>query len=297
MLGLQEVHPNHVHSICAAASTALGPRFAVRFAEARQSLSPLLIFEHVAPGAAERPGGVLGASLVFTLDKANPEVCSKGCVAASWRMSDIDICVINAHLEAGHDNLAKRNKMQSQIEAHFVPTCCSSTALLVEVGDLNYRLEALGGFDSIKEPTKERPCCSEDFDAELHRLLERCEAPDFQSSELWPSRCQLRHSKAAAGVFSGFEEAPILFRPTYKRAPPSPDSPPGMVVFDREAKRLPGWCDRVLWRAGSGLVVTASSYSSVESATYSDHRPVYVVLHVSSAQAEQIEDEMPPADS
>ena len=55
---------------------------------------------------------------------------------------------------------------------------------------------------------------------------------------------QLRNEHAAGRTFSGFEEAPIAFAPTYKYDIFSD-------AYDTSEKcRVPAWTDRVLWRKG-----------------------------------------------
>lgn len=294
VLGLQEVHPVHVSHLRAAAAAALddalpSQRFVGRWHEALNSYTPLLLFERVRDDEDLPSSTIAWDSLEFSFD--GNKVCSKGCVAATWSRNSVELCIVNAHLEAGHGKLAMRNEMQSKIEARFET---GPTQLLVEVGDLNYRLKATG---NIVEPTKKEPDGTPEFNLEFETLVQCCEAGDAAALT---SRCQLLGSKASGAVFVGFEEADLSFHPTYKREPTTPTSPAedpqdprtGAPRYDRHDRRLPGWCDRVLWRSGSELSVSASHYAAVESATYSDHRPVHAVLRVSSACSDS-----PPTDA
>lgn len=70
------------------------------------------------------------------------------------------------------------------------------------------------------------------------------------------------------GVFAGYAEAPILFRPTYKYDNGTDD------YDSSEKQRVPAWTDRILY-TGEGLDV--SRYERAELYT-SDHRPVYAVV-------------------
>ena len=79
---------------------------------------------------------------------------------------------------------------------------------------------------------------------------------------------QLSHAMRTRGVFAGYAEAPILFRPTYKY-----DN--GTDTFDSsEKQRVPAWTDRILY---AGKDLDLSRYQRAELFT-SDHRPVYALL-------------------
>lgn len=293
-LGLQEAHPQHVPRLSQAAAAALrdalpGQRFVQHCHEAQNSYTPLLLFERVLPdeGKVEGSTRISWESLDFTFDKK--EVCSKGCLAASWSRGGIDLCVVNAHLEAGHGKLSVRNGMQGKLEARYPR---APRQLLVEVGDLNYRLEASGDFT---EPTKAEPEGSAEFNEEFEFLVRCCEAGD--SAKL-TNRCQLLQARASGAAFVGFEEAELTFAPTYKREPVEEGAAAeatGAPRYDRQHRRLPAWCDRVLWRPGDDLAVSTSHYAAVESAVYSDHRPVHAILRVSGAASRDAAPGPPPS--
>eukprot|EP00913_Durusdinium_trenchii_P003557 g3290.t1 len=202
------------------------------------SYLPLLLFQRNTSKVEVVP-------LHFTFDKH--QVCSKGCVAAQFHFGGLQLCVVNAHLEAGHSKVNARNQMMAQIASHF-PTPAGSLLLLL--GDLNYRLE---GQKPFTEPTKATP-----------------------------ERCQLRRLREAGQV--EFEEAEVCFHPTYKRVKASEsDVKQGIPRFDLEQPRMPGWCDRIMWRRGADVEVKVLDYSAIEAADHSDHRPVYAVIEARPA--------------
>ncbi|CAJ1373465.1 unnamed protein product [Effrenium voratum] len=169
--------------------------------------------------------------------------------------------------EAGHGKLEARNEMFAQIAERFP---ARDGHLLVVLGDLNYRLQ---GLQSFTEPTKKTPLASRcpKFLAEFEDAVAKCYSGEVvQLLET----CQLHGPRRSYG----FEEAPVRFHPTYKRA--KADSTEGVPRYDLEEPRMPGWCDRILWRCGQKVEVEVSEYSAVESADFSDHRPVYAVLDV-----------------
>lgn len=64
-----------------------------------------------------------------------------------------------------------------------------------------------------------------------------------------------------------FEEAPITFNPTYKYNA-------GSDEYDSsEKRRIPAWCDRILYRKSANNVIDNLSYRRYET-TISDHKPV-----------------------
>jgi endonuclease/exonuclease/phosphatase family metal-dependent hydrolase len=70
-----------------------------------------------------------------------------------------------------------------------------------------------------------------------------------------------------------FMEGPIAFAPTYKYDPHSAE-------YDTsEKRRIPAWCDRVLWRARDPTRVEQLHYRRYEP-DISDHRPVSAAFRV-----------------
>ena len=81
---------------------------------------------------------------------------------------------------------------------------------------------------------------------------------------------QLFIEKNRNATFSGFDEGPLHFYPTYK-------FDPGTDTYDTsKKKRSPSWTDRVLWRCNSKSThpIQIIEYVSVLELKMSDHRPV-----------------------
>jgi hypothetical protein len=85
--------------------------------------------------------------------------------------------------------------------------------------------------------------------------------------------------QAAGECFRGFHEADLKFAPTYKYDAWS-------TYYDEKKegglKRVPAWCDRVLFRAREGIDVGVLSYTRHEMLG-SDHRPVSALLQVDAS--------------
>ncbi|BFU25539.1 inositol polyphosphate 5-phosphatase, putative [Entamoeba histolytica HM-1:IMSS-B] len=75
---------------------------------------------------------------------------------------------------------------------------------------------------------------------------------------------QLTNSVTRSSAFGGFIEAPITFLPTYKFEK-------GTKNYDW--KRLPAWCDRVMFRVYQAYQLSIHKYERLE-ICYSDHLPV-----------------------
>eukprot|EP00913_Durusdinium_trenchii_P003558 g3290.t2 len=249
------------------------------------SYLPLLLFQRNTSKVEVVP-------LHFTFDKH--QVCSKGCVAAQFHFGGLQLCVVNAHLEAGHSKVNARNQMMAQIASHF-PTPAGSLLLLL--GDLNYRLE---GQKPFTEPTKATP-----ERCQLRRLREAGQV-EFEEAEVCfhPTRGKPGGAKASAdpvaaphgasedgAASAGSAELPAKLLQLLERGPErykrvkasESDVKQGIPRFDLEQPRMPGWCDRIMWRRGADVEVKVLDYSAIEAADHSDHRPVYAVIEARPA--------------
>ena len=93
--------------------------------------------------------------------------------------------------------------------------------------------------------------------------------------------------KAKQGVLSQFSEAPINFLPSYKLQTKKirkvkNDPPLEGSRKDREysSKRLPAYCDRILFYSDSRHAVTSLHYTRISDYSWSDHDPVVGMYHL-----------------
>lgn len=90
--------------------------------------------------------------------------------------------------------------------------------------------------------------------------------------KLW-QHDQLRIEYAAGRSFEGYAEGPVYFMPTYKYDK-------GSSSYDSsEKKRVPAWCDRVLFKSLEADIQLLAYYS-VDSIRSSDHRAVVATFQV-----------------
>ncbi|GAA5863004.1 hypothetical protein JCM3774_006717 [Rhodotorula dairenensis] len=171
---------------------------------------------------------------------------------------------VSAHLAAHQDeNQARSNDWQSIVERLiFQDSAAAKSAQMFETGhlfffgDLNYRI-------SLTSPARL------DRD-ELLRDLSQVAITRTDRRSGIPAKLlrqdQLQQEQAQGKTLHHLREGEIAFPPTYKYKPGSRD--------EFSPKRVPGWCDRVLYASAAGEAVEILSYKSVMEFTRSDHKPV-----------------------
>ncbi|EXC25310.1 Type II inositol-1,4,5-trisphosphate 5-phosphatase FRA3 [Morus notabilis] len=146
----------------------------------------------------------------------------------------------------------------------------SEADMVIFVGDFNYRLDGIS------------------YD----------EARDFVSQRCFDwlrERDQLRAEMEAGNVFQGMREAVIKFPPTYKFE----RHQVGLAGYDSgEKRRIPAWCDRILYRDSRLTPVSECSlqcpvvssilqYDACMDVTDSDHKPVRCIFTVDIARVDE----------
>ncbi|TFK71771.1 inositol polyphosphate phosphatase [Pluteus cervinus] len=170
---------------------------------------------------------------------------NKGAVGIRLEYYDTSFCFLTAHLAAGQQNLEERNADYWTITTGLQfqkGKTISSHENVIWVADTNYRI---------------------DMENAIVRSL-----ADVDDYDRLFAEDQLRQAMAAGAAFNGYEEGPILFRPTYRYDL-------GTELYDTSEKmRTPAWTDRVLYH---GKSLDLAVYSRAE--LYgSDHRPVFAIF-------------------
>jgi len=121
------------------------------------------------------------------------------------------------------------------------------------IGDLNFRVEGFSAEESL-------------------RLLERNYIEKLLEYD------QLKRCMASERAFNHFEEAPITFKPTYKYL---------IGTSNYDTRRIPSWCDRILWRveskhrqAARQLECRSLRYECKTAFANSDHKPVTAAFRI-----------------
>ncbi|KAM0747344.1 DNase I-like protein [Meredithblackwellia eburnea MCA 4105] len=190
---------------------------------------------------------------------------NKGSIISRFVIDDTSICFLNCHLAAGQSHRRQRDSDLAQIledKSAFSELASSSPGaytsgglgtsvfdheLCILSGDLNYRIDQRR--DTVVKAV---------MDGNVESLL---------------PHDQLLKGLATNQTFRlrSFKEAPLTFAPTYKYDP-------GTDEYDSSAKkRIPAWCDRVLWRADQAEKVTPLHYRRYE-CNVSDHKPISAAL-------------------
>ncbi|KAI3984707.1 hypothetical protein MKX01_039324 [Papaver californicum] len=193
---------------------------------------------------------------------------NKGSISVSMSLHQTSFCFVCSHLTSGQkegDELRRNSDVMEILRktrfprVHGLgdersPETIMNHDRVIWLGDLNYRIAL--SYRSAKALV------------EMHnwRAL-------LQND-------QLRIEQKRGRVFEGWSEGRIYFPPTYKYSNNS-DRYAGDDAHNKEKRRTPAWCDRILWH-GRGL--RQLSYVRGES-RFSDHRPVYSIF---TAEVESI---------
>ncbi|EGD79455.1 hypothetical protein PTSG_10021 [Salpingoeca rosetta] len=219
--------------------------------------------------------------LFQTCGRLNGASGNKGGVAINLNINGARISFVNCHLNAHMQELPRRNEDYDQISRYLHRTDdlfgerkrkleeSGDLTFVVEVenrhdavfwfGDLNYRLQPLDDLDLRKE---------------MHDIV--CKEIDRQNWEGLMDFDQLKKQQKLGLVLAGFEEEEIRFPPTFKfaRDPSSRAAKSGQERDVYVSKRVPSYCDRILYRANEGATITCTDYTYNGDVTSSDHRPV-----------------------
>lgn len=197
---------------------------------------------------------------------------NKGGVAIRFVYDHSSLCFVNCHLAAGQSHVQQRNADAEGIlqTATFQPrdyvdvfSHGGDGSLVLDhefcflSGDLNYRIK-MNRNDVLRLlASTDKEAAWEKLQLEDQLLKQKMNNPLFKLLQ--------------------FEEALIQFDPTYKYDP-------GTDFYDRsEKKRVPAWCDRVLYK-GKNI---QNLYYRRHEAKASDHRPISAGFSVRTKVTDQ----------
>ncbi|XP_049358822.1 type I inositol polyphosphate 5-phosphatase 12-like isoform X1 [Solanum verrucosum] len=230
---------------------------------------------------------------------------NKGGVGLRLRVFDRIMCFVNCHLAAHLEAITRRNADFDHIYRTMSFTRSSNLLNNASVG-VSSAAQVLRGTNAAAiNPDEGKPDLAEadmviffgDFNYRLFGISYD-EARDFVSQRSFDwlrERDQLRAEMKTGKVFQGMREAIIKFPPTYKFE----RGKPGLGGYDSgEKKRIPAWCDRVLYRdsrtsptvecsLGCPVVASIIQYEGCMEVTESDHKPVRCKFNIELAHIDR----------
>ncbi|PKA54860.1 Type I inositol 1,4,5-trisphosphate 5-phosphatase 12 [Apostasia shenzhenica] len=267
-----------------------------------RQLAGLLIAAWVRKSLRPNVGDVDAAAVACGFGRA---LGNKGAVGLRVRVFDRVLCFVNCHFAAHLEAVGKRNA-----DFDHVFTTLSFTRPSIEQSSTSAGATAIqvhhGGNQSTASQFEEKPELSEadmvvflgDFNYRLFDISYD-EARDMVSQRSFDwlrEKDQLWAEMKAGKVFQGMREAQIRFPPTYKFE----RHQAGLSAYDlSEKKRVPAWCDRILYRDSRSisaaecslecpLVSSVSLYEACMDVTDSDHKPVRCIFSVEIAHVDRI---------
>uniref|UniRef100_A0A803L415 Inositol polyphosphate-related phosphatase domain-containing protein n=1 Tax=Chenopodium quinoa TaxID=63459 RepID=A0A803L415_CHEQI len=266
-----------------------------------RQLAGLLIAVWVRKNLEAHVGDVDAAAVPCGFGRA---IGNKGAVALRMRIYERTMCFVNCHFAAHLEAVNRRNADFDHVYRSMVfnrPSNNNGAAVGVSSTVQMLRSTSGVGYRSVEV----MPDLSEadlviflgDFNYRLDGISYD-EARDFISQRCFDwlrERDQLRAEMEAGRVFQGMREAIVRFPPTYKFE----RHQPGLAGYDAgEKKRIPAWCDRILYRDSRTtsasecsldcpVVCSVLEYEACMDVTDSDHKPVRCKFNLDIARVDE----------
>ncbi|KAJ0256144.1 Type II inositol polyphosphate 5-phosphatase 15 [Hirschfeldia incana] len=265
-----------------------------------RQLAGLLICVWVRNDLKPHVGDVDAAAVPCGFGRA---IGNKGAVAVRLRMYDRILCFVNCHFAAHLEAVGRRNADFDHVY-RTMAFSRQSTSPNSGAASASFGVSVPRGGNAVNT-VEARPELSEadmivflgDFNYRLDDITYD-ETRDFISQRCFDwlrEKDQLRAEMEAGNVFQGMREAIIRFPPTYKFE----RHQAGLAGYDSgEKKRIPAWCDRILYRDSKShlgadcsldcpVVSSVSEYDACMDVTDSDHKPVRCVFSVKIARVDE----------
>ncbi|KAI9387489.1 hypothetical protein POPTR_010G177400v4 [Populus trichocarpa] len=243
-----------------------------------RQLAGLLIAMWVRNSLKAHVGDVDAAAVPCGFGRA---IGNKGAVGLRIRVYDRVMCFVNCHFAAHLEAVNRRN-------ADFDHVYRTMTFGRPS----NFFGAAAAGTSSAAQMLRGANVMGANYSPE--GIPELSEA-DMRCFDWLREKDQLRTEMGAGNVFQGMREAVIRFPPTYKFE----KHQPGLAGYDSgEKKRVPAWCDRVLYRDSRSahvsecsldcpVVSSISQYDACMDVTDSDHKPVRCIFSIDIAKVDE----------
>mmetsp|Transcript_32395 Transcript_32395/g.47404 ORF Transcript_32395/g.47404 Transcript_32395/m.47404 type:complete len:591 (+) Transcript_32395:66-1838(+) len=205
-------------------------------------------------------------------------IANKGGQACALTLRGTSLVFVSCHLAAneGKKELQHRNADCQEIigGVHLGPfpqqlDLTHAAHHVFWMGDLNYRVDLA---HPAAHPKRGTPA----FQALVEEVKARAAAADYAPLH---AADELLRELAAGRVLAGFRTLPPRFPPTFKVEP-------GQELAYKD-KRVPSYCDRVLWKSLPGLEgrVRPYLYQACTGVLSSDHKPIRATFSVAPTPA------------
>ncbi|KAL2941435.1 Type II inositol polyphosphate 5-phosphatase 15 [Bienertia sinuspersici] len=279
-----------------------------------RQLAGLLIAVWVRKSLEAHVGDVDAAAVPCGFGRA---IGNKGAVGLRMRIYGRIMCFVNCHFAAHLEAVNRRNADFEHVYRSMVfsrPSnfngaavgVSSTVQMLRGTNGLGYRSVEI--MPDLSEA--DLVVCLGDFNYRLDGISYD-EARDFISQRCFDwlrERDQLRAEMEAGRAFQGMREAILRFPPTYKFERNQPGLAgiaykfvafPFSLGYDAsEKKRIPAWCDRILYRDSRSssasecsldcpVVCSCLEYEACMDVTDSDHKPVRCKFNIDIARVDE----------
>jgi synaptojanin len=176
---------------------------------------------------------------------------NKGSCLLRFNYNDTSVAIANCHLSAGASNVSARITEISEIFNRTYPIKnlrFKDHDIQYIFGDLNFRIDL--DFSTCKQMISSGS-------------LSSLKAYD-----------QLNKAKSVSTTLIELDEGSLNFDPTYKYVM-------GSSEYDSKKKRVPSWCDRILFKKNKHIEVI--DYNRVDY-LISDHKPVYGLFKITTTK-------------
>ncbi|THG97556.1 hypothetical protein EW026_g4466 [Hermanssonia centrifuga] len=187
---------------------------------------------------------------------------NKGGIVARFVIDDSSICFINCHLAAGQSHVRQRNA--------DVAAMLEDKELFPESGSIQEPLAYVNGGDGSMVLDHEIVFLNGDMNyrIDLRRDAVVADVKAGNYAHLLSQDQLMKEMRNNRGFrLRTFMEGPLIFPPTYKYDRQSDE------YDSSEKRRVPAWCDRILWRSREPSRVQQLHYRRYE-VNVSDHRPI-----------------------
>jgi hypothetical protein len=207
---------------------------------------------------------------------------NKGSCVMRFNYLDTSIAFACCHLAAGASEVNSRISEMTEVITKAVPVKswnlaqASNNSTYYSGSNYNYSGLSLNKEVRFKDHDYQFLFGDLNFriDLDMNTVLNYIRNGDLESLA---KEDQLNKKKSISFELMELIEAPLKFEPTYKYVV-------GTSEYDSKKKRVPSWCDRILFRKCENINVI--DYNKVDY-THSDHKPIYGIFKIKADKVDK----------